>query len=301
MRSRKVCALLLFVLCSSLMLWPQALSSPSAGQVRDLSSIRPADQIVAPVANGQRVVLAGQRHPLAKPEFSIGRVAPDLHMERMVLVLAADPAQDAALEELIRAQQDPGSPYYHHWLTAAQFGRRFGVSQNDLDQVMTWLQGYGFDLEEVATSHRTLVFSGTAAQVEAAFHTGIRRYLVQGTVHYANASDPEIPRALAPVVRGVVALHDFRSAPMHVVAPQYTTDNGAHFLMPQDWATIYDVGPHLCAGTRRHGAEHCSARPRGRGAVRCADVPHDRGPSTERSADDHQRTRPGICVVRRRT
>jgi pseudomonalisin len=251
MRSGKVCALLLFVLSSSLMSWPQALSSPGAGPgagpVRDLLSVRPTDRILAPVANGERVVLVGQRHPWAKPEYSIGRVAPDLQMERMVLVLAADPAQDAALEELIRAQHDPDSPDYHHWLTPAQFGKRFGVSQHDLDQVMTWLQGYGFDVDEVAASHRTMVFSGTAAQVESAFHTTIRHYVVQGVRHYANASNPEIPRALAPVVRGVVSLHDFRSAPTHVVAPQYTA-NGAHFVMPQDWAIIYDVVPLYAQG-----------------------------------------------------
>ena len=247
MRSGKVCALLLFVLSSSSMSWPQALSSPDAGQVRDLLSVRPTDRVLAPVANGQRVVLVGQRHPWAKPEYSIGRVAPDLHMGQIVLVLAADPEQDAALEELIRAQHDPDSPYYHHWLTPTQFGKRFGVSQHDLDQVMTWLQGYGFDVDEVAASHRTLVFSGTAAQVESAFHTTIRHYVVQGGRHYANASDPEIPRALAPVVRGVVALHDFRSVPTHVVAPQYTT-NGAHFVMPQDWAIIYDVIPLYAQG-----------------------------------------------------
>ncbi len=168
-------------------------------------------------------------------------------MERMVLVLAADPAQDAALEELIRAQHDPDSLYYHHWLTPAQFGRQFGVSQHDLDQVMTWLQSYGFEVDEVAASHRTLVFSGTAAQVESAFHTTIRHYMVQGVRHYANASDPEIPQALAPVVRGIVALHDFRSAPTHVVAPQYTA-SGAHFVMPQDWAIIYNVIPLYVQG-----------------------------------------------------
>ena len=246
MHSRKVYALLLFGLCSSLALWPQATSSQST--VRDLLSVRPADRILAPVANGQRVVLAGQRHPLARPEYSIGGVAPDLHMERMVLVLSADPAQDAALEELIRAQHDPGSPYYHRWLTPAQFGGRFGVSQNDLDQVTTWLQGNGLDVEEVSASHRTVVFSGNAAQVESAFHTSIRKYRAQGAVHYANANDPAIPRALAPVVRGVVALHDFHSAPMNVVAPQYTTANGAHFLMPQDWATIYNVSPLYAQG-----------------------------------------------------
>src|SRR5208283_1299494 len=71
----------------------------------------------------------------------------------------------------------------------------------------------------------------------------IQNYRVKGVTHYANATDPEIPQALAPVVRGVVALHDFRSAPTHVVAPRYTAANGAHFLMPQDWVTIYDVSP----------------------------------------------------------
>jgi hypothetical protein len=35
---------------------------------------------------------------------------------------------------------------------------------------------------------------------------------------------------------------------MHVVAPQYTASSGAHFLMPQDWATIYDVAPLYAQG-----------------------------------------------------
>jgi len=251
MQSKKALTLLLFVLCCSLTVWPQTLRH-AAGQLRDLSSggasVTPTNRILEPINNDQRVVLSGQRHPMAKPEYSIGKAAPDLQMERMVLVLGTDPAQDAALEELIRAQHDPGSPYYHHWLTPAQFGKRFGISQSDIDQVVNWLQRFGMDVEEIPISHRALVFSGTAAQVESAFHTSIHRYLVKGVTHKANASDPEIPRALAPVVRGVVALHDFRSAPAHVVAPDYTAANGAHFLMPQDWVTIYDVGPLYAQG-----------------------------------------------------
>ncbi len=238
MQSRNVYALLLFVLCSSFTVWPQ-----TAAQLRDLSSVRPMDRILLPIANDRRVVLSGQRHPLATPGYFIGKAAPDLYMQRMVLVLAADPAQDAALEELLRAQHDSESPYYHQWLTPAQFGMRFGISQNDLSQVTKWLQTNGMEIEEVPASHRTIVFSGTAAQVESAFHTSIQNYLVKGTLHYANANDPEIPRALAAVVRGVVSLHDFRSAPTHVVSPNYTAATGAHFLMPQDWVTIYDVGP----------------------------------------------------------
>jgi subtilase family serine protease len=164
-------------------------------------------------------------------------------MQRMVLVLAADPAQEASLEELLRAQHDSDSPYYHQWLTPAQFGTRFGISPNDLSQVTRWLQANGMEIDEVPVAHRTIVFSGTAAQVGSAFHTGIQKYLVKGALHYANANDPEIPRALAAVVRGVVSLHDFASAPTHVVAPAYTNAGGGHFLMPQDWVTIYNVGP----------------------------------------------------------
>ncbi len=219
--------------------------------VNDLLSIRPVDRILTPILNDQRIVLAGQRHPLAQPQFLVDKAPPDFRMQRMMLVLAADPVQDAALEEFIGAQQDPGSPYYHHWLTPAQFGERFGVSQNDLDQVMRWLQGYGLEVEGAPVAHRSLVFSGTVAQVEATFHTSIQKYLTQETrnerlqavQHYANATDPEIPQALAMVVRGVVSLHDFQSAPAHVVAPKYTLSNGSHLLMPADWATIYDVTP----------------------------------------------------------
>jgi len=210
--------------------------------MRDLA-VRPADRITEQIDEGQRVTLSGQRHPSAKTEYAIGDVPPEQRMERMVLVLSPSPDQEAALEELIRAQQDPGSPYYHQWLTPAAFGKRFGVSIRDLEQVVIWLQMHGMEIEEIPLSHRAIVFSGTAAQVETTFHTAMRKYSVRGETHFANATDLEIPEALAVAVRGVVSLHDFLSTPNYVVVPAYTAGNGAHFLMPQDWDTIYDVGP----------------------------------------------------------
>jgi len=173
----------------------------------------------------------------------VGEVSQDQPMEKMVLVLRPDPSQEEALQELIRAQQDPASPYYHQWLTSAAFGERFGISRSDMTQVVNWLETQGMKVDEIPLSRRAIVFSGTAGQVETAFHTQMRKYFVQGKVHFANATDPQIPQALAEVVRGIVSLHDFRSVPAHVTAPAYTTANGATFLMPQDWATIYDVTP----------------------------------------------------------
>ena len=180
---------------------------------------------------------------MARPEFSIGEASPELYLGKMILVLRGDDAQEAALGVLIDEQHDAASPYYHRWMTPREFGQKFGVSQHDINRVTAWLASFGMKVEEIPASRRAVIFSGTAEQVSAAFHTSMQKYMVRGVEHYANATDPEIPAALAPVVRGVAALHDFRSVPQHVTAPQYTASNGAHFLMPQDWVTIYDVAP----------------------------------------------------------
>jgi subtilase family serine protease len=220
-------------------------------------------------------VLPGSRHPLAKPQNLIGTVAKDQPMERMVLVLRPDLAQEKALEELIRAQQDPASPYYHQWLTPAAFGERFGISQRDLHQVVNWLAMHGMEVEEIAPSRRAIVFSGAAALIESAFHTSIQKYLARGESHFANATDPEIPQALADVVQGVVSLHDFRSAPQLVgpyTAPTFTNSYGAHFLSPKDWDTIYDVGPLYGQGLDGTG-QSIAAGPRRRFIAGCTNLP----------------------------
>ena len=210
---------------------------------RSLMSVQPMDRATGPLDPQQRIVLQGNVHPLAKAGLDIGRAPGGQRMDRMILVLKPDGRQQAALEEFLRAQQDPESPFYRQSLTPEEFGRHFGVSENDLRTAERWLEGYGMTVEEAPAARTTLIFSGTAAQVEAAFHTAIRNYSFNGETHFANASDPEIPQALAGVVGGVVSLHDFRSAPMHKASPAYTASNGVHSLAPQDWVTIYDVGP----------------------------------------------------------
>ncbi len=225
-----------------LLLSPQ-LSAQTSVDPRNLRAARPHDRVMERIDDRERIVLAGNRHPLAQPQFEAGVVSPEQQMERMVLVLRPDAAQEKALDDLIRSQQDPASPLYHQWLTPEVFGEHFGISRNDLDEVVGWLEMNGMEVNEIPASQRAIVFSGTANQVETAFHTPMRKYFVRGQTHFANAGDPEIPHALAQVVRGVVSLHDFGSVSSHVaVTPALTNSNGAHFLAPADWDTIYDVG-----------------------------------------------------------
>ena len=56
-------------------------------------------------------------------------------------------------------------------------------------------------------------WAGTAGRVAQASHTEISRYRINGEDHYANASDPYIILALAPIVSGFRSLNDFHPRP----------------------------------------------------------------------------------------
>lgn len=214
------------------------LTQPPFVQVRD--------RITSFIDDDQRVTLRGNVHPLAQAQYDAGAVATDFPMEHMLLTLLPDSTQQDVLNQLVDAQHNPESPYYHQWLTPEQYGERFGVSDADTAQIVSWLQEHGMQVEEVTAGRRSIIFSGTAAQVQTAFHTAIHTYKIGDEVHHANVNDPEIPAALVQVVGGVVSLHDFHSEPMHGLVRKPSPDfssGGAYYLAPADFATIYDLNP----------------------------------------------------------
>jgi pseudomonalisin len=217
---------------------------------------RPRDRITGYVDDERRITLSGNRHPLAIAQSDAGAVAPDFPMDRMILTLLPDAAQENALLQLLEEQQNPESPYYEHWLTPQQYGEAFGVSEADAAKVTEWLQAHGMDVEEITAGQRAIVFSGTAAQVKSAFHTSIHTYKVASEIHHANASDPQIPAAFAGVVGGIVSLHDFRAQPMHngarLPTPEFTSGSN-YYLAPADFATIYDLNPAYQQGINGSG------------------------------------------------
>ena len=107
-------------------------------------------------------------------------------------------------------------PACYKWLTPAQFGQQFGASDADIQQITSWLQAQGFTIDHVANSKSFIQFSGTAGQVEQAFHTRIHKYVVNGAAHWANATEPQLPSALTSVVAGVATLYNFSKKPQLV-------------------------------------------------------------------------------------
>jgi len=214
--------------------------------------------IVQPIDESQLTTLHGNTHPLARPQFDLGTAPATLPMQRMLLVLKRSPQQESALDQLLNDQQDKSSPNYHKWLTPEEYGKQFGPTDADLQTITAWLQSHGFQVG--STKGRTVLeFSGSASQVQEAFHTTIHKYIVNGEQHWANSSDPQIPTALTSAIAGVATLHNFlkkpqirvseKPAPFKIVGhgqrPQVTfpAQNGqpvTYALGPQDFATIYN-------------------------------------------------------------
>ena len=227
------------------------------------AALQPAPRplITQAIDEARLTVLKGNTHRLARPAFDLGTAPASLPMERMLLVLKRSDEQETALRRLLDDQQDRNSPRYHKWLTPEHFGAQFGPTDTDLQIITSWLQSHGFQVG--TTKGRTMLeFSGSASQVQEAFHTTIHKYIVNGEQHWANASDPSIPAALTPAVKGVLTLHNFISKPMshplkEPVLAQIVDSEGKRYvtfpgqgggaatnaLEPQDFAVIYNLLP----------------------------------------------------------
>jgi len=204
------------------------------------------DRIGGRIGSGPTVVLSGHVPDRARAALDQGPVAASLPLPLVTMYLQPSSSQQTSLQQLLASQQNPSSGSYHQWLSPEKYADQFGVSQNDITRITVWLQSQGLQVERVARSRTFVQFSGSAAQVEAALHVQIDQYLENGKLHYANTGDPSIPAALSGIVRGFLGLHDFRLKPRFIARPARPDNNGGdgeHQIVPDDFATIYDVAP----------------------------------------------------------
>lgn len=215
-------------------------------------------RITQAIDEARMVQLKGNVHPLARTEFDQGAVGNATPMKRMMLLLQRSPEQEAALQQFMAEQMSKESPNFHKWLTPEDFGRRFGPADADIQTVTGWLASQGFSGIRVNRGKTVIEFSGNVGQVRNTFRTEIHKFVVDGENRQSNVSDPQIPAALAPVVAGIVSLHNFPTKSMrHVIGqftrtadgriePQFTGSGNAFFALgPADFAKIYNIPASL--------------------------------------------------------
>ncbi len=225
--------------------------------------------VTAPINQSKMVTLSGNTRHEATAANDRGKVSDDLQLDHMLLQLKRPADRQAALTSAIEDLYRPGSSSFHHWLTATELGEKYGPNPSDIAAVTKWLESNGFQVNGVSASGISIDFSGTAAQVNTAFHANLHNLSVRGETHLANMQDPQIPAALAGVVTGITSLNNFRPRPANkgissaridsaskaVVArtavakaaaaasPDLTVSADEQLVVPDDLHTIYNFNP----------------------------------------------------------
>jgi trimeric autotransporter adhesin len=209
-----------------------ALAQSNAADSQSAHAAAPQDRVRGSVIAEQRTALKGQTRRMDPAAVDLGEVSPSLSTGRMMLLLRRSDEQQAHLGQFLSKVQDPKSAGYRHWMTPAGYGAAYGVSDHDLAAVQQWLQANGLKVEKVAAARNAILFSGTAGGLANAFHTSIHSYRAGQQLHFGNATDPEVPTALAPVIAGVSPMNDFRPRPLHVLREPARFDAASHHLRP---------------------------------------------------------------------
>ncbi|OOG48161.1 hypothetical protein B0E52_03160 [Rhodanobacter sp. C06] len=266
--------MLFSVACAGAIPVAQAAPGHSIAPAPNLATAPAIAQITATVDNSNRVALPGTVITAASPRFDRGLVNTNLQLGQLTLMLKRSPEREARAEAYARQLANPRSPYFHKWLTAQQIGDLFGPSKQDIAKVIDWLTSQGLRVDGVDPTGLRVHFSGNTTAVQSAFHTELHNYVVNGVVHFANATPQQIPAALSPVVVGVASLNDFKPAPqMREVGPVHKSAAGIwkaadgravplftdgspvqYDMAPADFNTVYSVNPLWTQATPVRGA-----------------------------------------------
>jgi len=243
-----------------------------------------APRITTNVDESSLTTLKGNVPHRAQAQYDQGEVSASTQLTHMRLVLSRTSEQQAALDQYLAQLQDKSSPNYHKWLTPEQFGKLYGPADSDVAALVAWLESHGLQLETISKGRTNIAFSGTVSQVEEAFHTSIHSFQAGEAQFTSNTTDPQIPSALAGVVKGVAHLNTIRPRPHLVrgnagrVNPQtkrmeptsdvsankprtgLTDTSGGDFLyiVPADAATIYDT-PNAFNANNTSGTSYTGA------------------------------------------
>jgi hypothetical protein len=192
------------LLCSAVLLCSPVLTAQN-------SSVAP--RITTDVNELSLATLKGNVPHLARAEFDQGEAAPSTPLTHMRLVLSRSAEQQAALDSYLAQLQDKSSPNYHKWLTPEQFGQLYGPADSDIAALVAWLESHGLTVEPLSPGRTNIAFNGTVSQVEEAFQTPIHSFQAGEDQFTSNTIDPQIPSALAAVVKGVAHLNTIRPRP----------------------------------------------------------------------------------------
>lgn len=161
----------------------------------------------------------------------------------------------AGLDAYLAGLYDPKSPDYHRFLTAPEFGARFGLSGDRVDRVEQWARDAGLEVVQTYLQRTAIRVRAAAGDVNRLFAVTLmdERDAQTGTTYRVTDEQPSVPSAILPEVEGVAGLDD-RPAVSFAAPSGFTSASVPRTgLGPKDLAAVYDIGPLYDVGVQGSG------------------------------------------------
>ncbi|WP_372897400.1 protease pro-enzyme activation domain-containing protein, partial [Stieleria sp.] len=149
-------------------------------------------------AESDWVPLEGSAVPMPQDVRELGDADPN---RSLVITIYVRPRTDApALSE------DRAETLADEVLSLEQFEEQFGSSDEDIDAVVDFCQGVGFDLIEPFAGRCVVHAQGTVAQCSEAFQVALKRFDCRRGKFFGHHGDVFVPRALDGIIEAVGGL-----------------------------------------------------------------------------------------------
>jgi subtilase family serine protease len=187
---------------------------------------------------------SGPSRPSARASVQILGRAPTHDRVTLTLLLRLPGA--TRLHRELEAIENPRSGHFRHFMTAATFGARYGVSTAALKKLKRTLKREGLLIITSFPQRTAVIASGTIESVSRLLRVPIVNYRdTAGHLWHAPLGKPTLPPTLAGVVSGVTGLN---TRPK--LKPRDVPQGG---LTPQNVALAYNIAPLHALGVLGHG------------------------------------------------
>jgi Pro-kumamolisin, activation domain len=195
------------------------------------------------------------RHPAGEPPLHVRNGAavlvghfPD-PQQMLRLSFGLQPPHLVEEEAFLQQLQDPASPQFHRFLTAAEWNARFAPSPQDEDAVIAWARSIGLRITQRYANRLLVDVEAPLDTIEKGLSVRINNYAFEGYTYFSNEREPALPANLVTIVHSVGGLNNF---------PEMRPA-GSHG--PQPPGPIYRPGPVIGVGHSRKGDGDSSKRP----------------------------------------
>jgi kumamolisin len=144
-------------------------------------------------------------------------------------------AHKGAMRQFLHDVNDPSSPDYRNYLSAEEFGERFGLPAEEVERIRAELAAAGFDVRDVYPQRTAISLAGPVRAIDEFFMTRIGDFRDSDGRHYvAPLHEPVVPASLRASVSSVAGLNGL-AFPTSLAIPR------GDGLFPEDAAKVYAV------------------------------------------------------------